>query len=729
MKKIIGSILLLLPLIIFGNDISVSTPQELEQAVKKANPGDRIIITNAGIWKDVSLKIRGHGTVQQPIVITTSDDAPLFIEGVSSLSIAGEHLHFKNFYFRNGHATKNSVITFRISDDLANHCTIENFVIDHYNKRNRFDSDNWVILWGQHNRIIHCTFDGKINAGPVLIVELNDERSQKNFHLIEKNHFKNRYRLGSNGGETIRIGVSRYSMHDSNTRLINNFFEHCSGETEIVSIKSGTNYIAGNYFFECEGSLVLRHGDNNVVDGNIFDGNFQKETGGVRMVNSGHVIKNNIFKNLRGKGFRSPLTIMNGVPNSLINRYMPVKDVKIHHNTFVQSGSLVFGGGKDNERTVAPENIAFENNAFVLYSKEWYIDNNGKGITFANNNTSDVFQDVKVNSDSFGSTLVSKDVQTDAYFPTKHIIRNAEELHNVLQHAQAQDTLFLQSDQLIFGLEQPLIIDKPLVITSNQKQTLVSNTYKTLPAFIIIANNGSLHIENIHFLGTHESYGNVRAGINTDIDGVLQRYTLKVKNCTFTDFNESTFAGIKAEKASFADSLHIENCVFYNISGTGIAYNAEREDKGIYNVENVWIKDCIFSNILNSAVDIYRGGNDESTTGPFVEIYHCTFNEVDNKEQGAAVRLIGPQYIRFTNNNVYKSGQGGRSIECREFRYHDILIENSNFFESGKIETFYPQNSGQNSAEKPILMDYKELNKQLPKSFKNNQIIGSHELI
>ena len=729
MKKIIGSILLLLPLVIFGNDISVATPQELEQAVKKANPGDRITITNAGIWKDVSLKIRGRGTAQQPIVITTNDDAPLFIENKSSLSIAGEHLHLKNFYFRKGHAAKNSVITFRISDDLANHCTIENFVIDHYNKPNRFDNDNWVVLWGRHNRIAGCTFDGKINAGPVLIVELNDERSQKNFHLIEKNHFKNRYRLGSNGGETIRIGVSRYSMHDSNTQLTNNFFEHCSGETEIVSIKSGTNYIAGNYFFECEGSLVLRHGDNNVVDGNIFDGNFQKETGGVRMVNSGHVIKNNMFKNLRGKGFRSPLTIMNGVPNSLINRYMPVKDVKIDHNTFVNSESLVFGGGKDNERTVAPENIRFENNTFAQYGNKWYLNNNEKGILLANNDTSDIFQDVQVNSDSFGSTLVSKNVQADAYASTKHIIRNTEELYDAIQHAHAYDTLFLQSDQLIFGLEKSLLITKPLIITGNQKYTFVSNADKTLPAFIVIANNGSLHVENIYFLGTYESYGNVRSGINTDIDGVLQRYTLKVKNCTFTDFNESTFAGIKAEKASFADSLQIENCVFYNISGTGIAYNAEREDKGIYNVENVWIKDCIFSNILNSAIDIYRGGNDESTTGPFVEIYHCTFNEVDNKEQGAAIRLIGPQYIRFQNNNVYQSGQGGRSIECREFRYHDILIENSNFFESGKIETFYPQNSGGNSGEKPILMEFKALNKQLPKSFKINQIIGSHELI
>src|SRR5690606_11863682 len=540
MKKIIGSILLLLPLVIFGNDISVATPQELEQAAKKADPGDRIIISNAGIWKDVSLKIRGRGTAQQPIVITTIDDVPLFIENKSSLSIAGEYLHLKNFYFRNGHTAKNSVITFRISDDLANHCTIENFVIDHYNKLNRFDSDNWVVLWGQHNRIIHCTFDGKINAGPVLIVELNDERSQKNFHLIQKNHFKNRYRLGSNGGETLRVGVSRYSMYDSNTQLIDNFFEHCSGETEIVSIKSGANHIAGNYFFECEGSLVLRHGDNNVVDGNIFDGNFQKETGGVRMVNSGHVINNNMFKNLRGKGFRSPVTIMNGVPNSLIHHYMPVKDVNIHHNTFVRSESLVFGGGKDNERTVAPENIRFENNTFVQYRNEWYMDNNGKGIIFANNNISDVFQDVKVNSDSFGSTLASKNIQTDAHASTKYIVGSAEELYNAVQHAHAYDTLFLQSDQLIFGLEKPLIINKPLVITGNQKYTFVSHAYNTLPAFIVIANNGSLQVENIHFLGTYESYGNVRAGINTDMDGVLQCYTLKVKNCTFTDFNESS---------------------------------------------------------------------------------------------------------------------------------------------------------------------------------------------
>src|SRR5690606_6658762 len=394
-----------------------------------------------------------------------------------------------NFYFRKGHAAKNSVITFRISDDLANHCTIENFVIDHYNKPNRFDNDNWVVLWGRHNRIAGCTFDGKINAGPVLIVELNDERSQKNFHLIEKNHFKNRYRLGSNGGETIRIGVSRYSMHDSNTQLTNNFFEHCSGETEIVSIKSGTNYIAGNYFFECEGSLVLRHGDNNVVDGNIFDGNFQKETGGVRMVNSGHVIKNNMFKNLRGKGFRSPLTIMNGVPNSLINRYMPVKDVKIDHNTFVNSESLVCGGGKDNERTVAPDNIRFENNTFAQHGNKWYLNNNEKGILLANTDTSDIFQDVQVNSDSFGSTLVSKNVQADAYASTKHIIRNTEELYDAIQHAHAYDTLFLQSDQLIFGLEKPLLVTKPLIITGNQKYTFVSNADKTLPAFIVIANN------------------------------------------------------------------------------------------------------------------------------------------------------------------------------------------------------------------------------------------------
>ena len=730
MKNLICRLLFIIPVLVSGKDIPVSTPQELEKAVKNATPGDKIIIDNSSSWKDVNLKISGKGNTEHPILVTTKDDKALFIEGTSSLSIGGEYVHIRNFYFRDGQSPDKYLIRFRTSqDNLANHCTIDNFVVDHYNKPNRFDTDSWVVLYGKHNTVGNCTFDGKINSGPVLIVELEDQRSQQNFHLIQHNHFKDRYRLGSNGGETLRFGVSRYSIYDSNTQLTDNYFERCSGETEIVSIKSGSNYIARNIFWECEGSIVLRHGDRNVVDGNIFDGNFKKETGGIRIVNSGHTVKNNLLKNLRGKGFRAPLAIMNGVPNSLINRYMPVKDVEIFDNTFVDSEALLFGAGNDNERSVAPENISFHNNTFVRYPQEWYINTNKDGILFKDNRFADKFKDKAIQPDLFGSSLAAKNPIGKPIRAHKHLVTQADDLQQYLDQAEANDTLFLQLNDTPIGLTEPLNINKPLVIIAARTCTLVSHSFKSMPAFIVISNGGSLHIENIHFLGTFQSYGNVGAGISTDKAGVLQSYRLTVKNCTFTDFNESSFAGIKAEKSSFADSVGIENCTFYNISGNGIAYNAEKEDKGIYNVENILIQDCIFSNILGSAIDIYRGGNDESTTGPFVEIYHCTFSEVDNREQGAAIRLIGPQFIRFAYNNIYQSGQGGRSVECREFRYHDILIEHSNLYHSGKIETFYAKNVGQNSTDKPELVPYPTLNKNLPQSFKTTKITGSHELL
>ena len=53
----------------------------------------------------------------------------------------------------------------------------------------------------------------------------------------------------------------------------NNYFDRCDGEVEIVSVKSGlaTNYVA--ICFTNPGGLALRHGNNNLVEANVFLGN------------------------------------------------------------------------------------------------------------------------------------------------------------------------------------------------------------------------------------------------------------------------------------------------------------------------------------------------------------------------------------------------------------------------------------------------------------------------
>ena len=138
--------------------------------------------------------------------------------------------------------------------------------------------------------------------------------------------------FGSNGGETLRIGTSHFSLTNSNTLVENNFFDRCSGEVEIVSNKSGANTYRGNTFYESRGTLTLRHGNGTLVENNLFQGNGAPYTGGVRVINAQQTIRNNMFRNLTGTRFSGSLVVMNGVPNSPINRYHQVDGAIIEQN-------------------------------------------------------------------------------------------------------------------------------------------------------------------------------------------------------------------------------------------------------------------------------------------------------------------------------------------------------------------------------------------------------------
>jgi poly(beta-D-mannuronate) lyase len=122
------------------------------------------------------------------------------------------------------------VIEFRISSSkLANNCRVTNCVIDNYNNPDRLEEDNWIVLYGRHNRFDHNYIARKKNIGTTLVVQLNDALNQENEHQIDHNYFGERPRLGSNGGETIRVGNSTFSRTSSRTIIEDNYFEHCNG--------------------------------------------------------------------------------------------------------------------------------------------------------------------------------------------------------------------------------------------------------------------------------------------------------------------------------------------------------------------------------------------------------------------------------------------------------------------------------------------------------------------
>lgn len=730
-------------------DILVSTPQELKLAAAKAKPGDVILLKNK-VWTDVQLVISGKGNKEKPIWVKPETGDKVEISGKSNLKIGGEYVFIKGLHFKNGYSPKDHVINFRIdNNNLANNCRVTQFVVEEFSQPERFKGDSWVVLWGKNNRVDHCTFTNKLNAGPVIIAELNDERSQQNYHSIDSNYFNGRQRFGSNGGETIRIGVSRYSLTASKTQIVHNLFERCNGEVEIVSIKSGENNISFNTFLECEGSLVLRHGSKNVVQGNLFLGNNKPFTGGVRVINPGHEVFDNVFKDLKGTAFRSPLAVMNGVPNSLINRYYQVVDAKIESNTFINCEPSLFGTGKDSERTLSPQNVVFANNLLVQPVKALYVDENKDGgITIKDNAVQSSLpaqegfiskkpSNITINGISFpyladygaplkkmkfvqkkdvGAVWYKQEVKAINTQPkiVKLSAKESISIQQVIDKLIDGDIIEL-TDTGLYSVEDEIVVGKSITIRAaarlKSKPIFVNASSKTLSAFITIDNGASVKVSGIAFKGAYGSAGDVRCGIRSTEAPMNKPYKVFIDACEFYDYNEGSFAGFKGSKSTLADSLVITNSLFRNISGTGINLAEERDDKGIYGAEYTVVKNCVFTNILGSAINVYRGGNDESTLGPFVTIENCTVNEVDNREQGSAIRLLGAQYARVLNSNFVNSGQGGRSVEFREFRWDDILVDNCNFYNSGKVDMYYNKALGKGIfAIKPEFTNIKDFN-------------------
>mgnify|MGYP000099122932 FL=1 len=332
--------------------------------LKKAVAGDRVII-EAGTYRDVDLKWKAVGTKQAPITVEAKPGTVL-ITGRSSLVMGGKHFVVSGLEFRNGYPSRRSVVEFAGGKDFAQDCNLTRCVIDNYNTEDRSQSKSYVYLSGQRNRVDHCELLRKYNLGVTLLVNLNGANNLNNHHQIDHNYFGPREVYGSNGAETMRIGTSLQSYETSATTVCDNLFDRCSGEVEVISIKSCDNIVRGNYLWECEGVVALRHGKRNLVENNTFVGNGKRNTGGVRVVDSDHVIRNNIFVSLAGQRFFSALGVMNAVPNSLPNRYVQVSDITITDNVYVDCTNLEFGTGADAERTSAPRSIDFKRNRLFV---------------------------------------------------------------------------------------------------------------------------------------------------------------------------------------------------------------------------------------------------------------------------------------------------------------------------------------------------------------------------
>jgi poly(beta-D-mannuronate) lyase len=276
---------------------------------------------------------------------------------------------------------------------------------------------------------------------------------------------------------------------------------------------------------------------------------------------------------------------------------------------------------------------------------------------------------------------------------------DSQQLNAIISNAAPGDIIELKEAGL-YKITEPLVISKPIRIQSasglTRKPELVSIAATGLPAFMMIESGGSLSTARIIFNSAFENFGAVKSGISTANKPVSAHYTLKVDDCEFINFGEGGHVCIKGAKGTYADSVLISNCIFRDNAGMGIDYGAEKDDKGIYNVAYLRVENSVFANTLSGAINVYRGGNDESTTGPSVHINHCTFHNVENRMQGTVVKLIGVQVASITNSVFNYSGKGGRIIWFEEMAWDNLKVDYCNVYDSGRISTFFNKATGKN---------------------------------
>lgn len=687
-----------------AKDFLVKTQDQYRSVSKSLKPGDRVILAN-GVWQDFEILFHGIGTKKKAITLTAEKKGKVIISGQSNLSIYGEYLVVSGLVFKDGYTPTSAVVSFRKSkEQLANHSRVTEVVIDNFSNPERFETDHWVTVYGKHNRFDHNHLEGKRNKGVTMAVRLNSEASRNNHHRIDHNYFGPRPILGSNGGETLRIGTSHYSLTDSYTVIENNYFDRCDGELEIISSKSGNNVFRGNVFFESRGTLTMRHGNDTLVEDNVFFGNGVDHTGGIRLINKRQTIRNNYMEGLAGYRFGGALVIMNGVPNSPINRYHQVEDSVIANNSLVNSSHIQLAAGSDQERSAIPITTEFKNN--LIYNKDsqdiFTIYDDISGITFTGNRLNEVASSKvdkgfknqalqvsrarngllypakgtakgigvtrslnPIKKSKTGTSWYPKPVKGDVFGTGKvTVVRPGQDaLGQAVRAAKAGDVLSLLAGEYV----EPklLLLDKPLLIRANdydQRDGINTGSVQIFfekSALFEIHNGGGLFLQGLNISGERSPDNAGNSVIRTWRRSLLNNYQLRVESTVVTalDVNHS-FNFLTVSKGSFADRIEIINSSFKNVTGAILALDKEADDYGIYNAEYVTIRGSSFEAVKGDLVDFYRGGTDESTFGPHFELTSSSVESVGtgkrNKSQ-SSILLHGVQVSNIQGNKFVSS--------------------------------------------------------------------------
>ncbi|MFV0467721.1 MAG: chondroitinase-B domain-containing protein [Dysgonomonas sp.] len=384
-----------------GSIRTVKNYEELKTALASMNPGD-VIELEDGQYSGNGITVTQSGCAERPIVVKAKNIGQARITGklyftLKNISyVTFEGLNFdldavSTIFKMEGcsyvRITRNE---FRMKTETAEQTSKWILIGDEWDK---------TICTSHHNRLDHNLFDGKYDGGAWVVIDGAHGTSPgdiSKYDRIDHNHFRNNTPRVANEKETVRVGVSDLTPCSAYCTVENNLFENCDGDPEIISVKSCDNLIKGNTLRGCLGTVSLRQGFRNTVEGNYFFGDGKtvdgNGCGGVRVYGKDHKVINNYFEGLTGEKWDAACTITNGdatnSSNSWSAHFVP-ENIVFAFNTYINNKSdIEIGFTNSGSYGKSPVNNRISNNIFVQNTApivQVHTASSLSGVAFSNN--------------------------------------------------------------------------------------------------------------------------------------------------------------------------------------------------------------------------------------------------------------------------------------------------------------------------------------------------------
>ena len=263
--------------------IAVASTAELSTALTQAQPGDRIEVA-AGDYAGGLVRVSRSGTAQAPLTIAAAQPGQVRFVGAGGLDLSGaSHVVVQGFVFANdgGLSVPGTAAGTRITRNVF--------------QGNPGGAD--LTVAANDTEVDHNTFENRTAQGVYLQVTGPGTHDMAQRVHVDHNYFFNHQYKGSNGGESIRFGLSGRQHAVANGLIEYNLFDHADGDSEAISVKSTSNVVRYNTIVNSRGTISLRHGWNSVVEGNILIGG----TTGIRFFGNNHIIINNVVQDTAGQ--------------------------------------------------------------------------------------------------------------------------------------------------------------------------------------------------------------------------------------------------------------------------------------------------------------------------------------------------------------------------------------------------------------------------------------------